>query len=109
MKLLHDGHTTKAELIKAIELPHNGHIVVLRNVLYYLSFSNLISRLRSTKHCSVLPQRDGKAVLSIQDNNVYTIEDDKTRLWIKPDDICTSPTVINITTSNFSGLVQAEP
>ena len=61
----HDGHTTKAELIGDIELPHNGHIVVLRNVLYHPSFSNLISGLRSTKHCSVLTRKDGKAVLSI--------------------------------------------
>ena len=104
----HDGHTTKEELIGDIELPHNGYIVVLRNVLYHPSFSNLISGLRSTKHCSVLTRRDGKAVLSIQDNNVYTMEDDETGLWIKPNDIYTSPTIMNITTNNSSSDAQAE-
>ena len=44
----HDGHTTQAELIGDIELPHNGQIVVLCNVLYHPTFSNLVSGLKST-------------------------------------------------------------
>ena len=96
----HDGHTTNAELIGDIELPHNGQVIVLRNVLYHPSFSNLISGLRSTKHCAVLTRQDGKAVLFIQEKNVYTMEDDETGLWIKPDDISTNPIVAYATVNN---------
>ena len=98
----HDGHTTRAELVGDIELPHNRQIVVLRNVLYHPSFSNLISGLRSTKHCSVLTRQDGKAVLSIQERNVYTMEDDETGLWIKPDDIHTNSTIAHVVVNDPS-------
>ena len=84
----HDGHSTQAELIGDIELPHNGQVVVLRNVLYHPTFSNLVSGLRSTNKTCTLTQKDKKkAILEIANKLVYQMEVDKYGLWIKPDDI----------------------
>ena len=60
---------------------------MLRDVLYSPNFSNLISGLRSTKRCSILERKNGKAVLKIEDKTVYQMETDSNGLWVKPDDL----------------------
>ena len=50
----------------------------------------------------MLTRKDGKAVLSVQERNVYTMEDDETGLWIKPDDVHIEPTVAHVIVNDSS-------
>ena len=100
----HDGHITNAELIGDISLPHGGKNIMLRNVLYSPYFSNLISGLRSTKKCSILERKDGKAVLKIEDKTVYLMEADSNGLWIKPDDLGKRITILKVKSNKLQEL-----
>lgn len=49
----HDGSITTPTYEGDIYLPHNGNTIRLRNVLYHPQYSNLISRHKLTKVCTI--------------------------------------------------------
>ena len=82
----HDGHSTKAQYERDIYLPHNGHTIRLRNVLYHPQFSNLVSGLKVAKVCTLQLDKERVRLYHGKDE-VYNMERDNTGWWIKPDDL----------------------
>ena len=85
----HDGHTTQAQYEGNIYLPHNGHTIRLRKVLYHPQFSNLVSGLKVAKVYTLQLSEQRVKLLHGQDE-VYDMERDSTGWWIKPDDLGTN-------------------
>ena len=102
----HDGHITKAKLIGDISLPHKGRNIIFREVLCNPYFSNLISGLRSTKKCSILERMDGKAILRIENQEVYSMEADQNGLWVRPNDLGKRVTILKVNSNKLQELYE---